>query len=335
MTTQLEGPAMRLSPTSTRRWFEVAVVSFSALQMFSCGLFRSEAENEQDELLVKVEQGISCGVERWAVKTGTDLDVGSVNMTPQDSAIATLVGFARPGSLPPNHRVSQELQVYRLTDITLTIYKLESDSDYHLVLSDGGQTMIAEIPHPSCVGAPSPFLPGIQAARATFDGRYTATTFFQMANVTATVIGAGFFDFFHGQTGVAPNAFELHAVLGICFEAGCQIPGTDDFSIEIIPDAQTLPAPGSVDYAIVTAVTSGNPQPLSLDVSDLPDGVTAVFDPASINSGDSSTLTLTATGDATLGTVAFTVTGTGPSASHSTSAMVTVTMDASRAGSRP
>jgi hypothetical protein len=31
---------------------------------------------------------------------------------------------------------------------------------------------------------------------------------------TATVTGVGFFDFNHGQTGVAPNAIELHPVLG-------------------------------------------------------------------------------------------------------------------------
>ena len=36
---------------------------------------------------------------------------------------------------------------------TLTEFKLEADSDYHLVLSDGaGHTMISEIPDPACVG---------------------------------------------------------------------------------------------------------------------------------------------------------------------------------------
>jgi hypothetical protein len=29
----------------------------------------------------------------------------------------------------------------------------------------------------------------------------------------ATVTGVAFFDFFHGQTGVAPNAIELHPIL--------------------------------------------------------------------------------------------------------------------------
>jgi hypothetical protein len=34
----------------------------------------------------------------------------------------------------------------------------------------------------------------------------------QRANVT----GVAFFDFQHGQTGVAPNAIELHPVLAFC-----------------------------------------------------------------------------------------------------------------------
>src|SRR5262249_24021705 len=157
-------------------------------------------------------------------------------------------------TLPQNHRAAPaEFQVWRLTDITLDVYKLETDSDYHLVLLDGSSTMIAEIPHPECVGAGSPFLSGIQPARTTFNASYTPTPVFQTANVTASVIGAGFFDFFHGQRGVAPNAIELHAVLGICFGAGCQIGGApDDFSIGVSPDSQSVVAPGSIDYAIST-----------------------------------------------------------------------------------
>jgi hypothetical protein len=30
----------------------------------------------------------------------------------------------------------------------------------------------------------------------------------------ARVVGVAFFDFLHGQTGVAPNAIELHPILG-------------------------------------------------------------------------------------------------------------------------
>ena len=161
----------------------------------------------------------SCGVERWSVKTGTDADVGLINLqSTTQTTIASLSALPAPSNLPPNNRIQPtETTVFQLHD-TLTIYKLESDSDYHLVLDDGsGHTMITEIPDPACVGASSPLLPSIRNARAEFDARYTPNGNFQTANVPVTVTGVGFFDFLHGQTGVAPNGIELHAVFDIQF----------------------------------------------------------------------------------------------------------------------
>ncbi len=164
----------------------------------------------------------SCGVERWSVKTGTDADRGLINLnSTTDTTIAALAALPAPSSLPSNNRVQPtETTVYRV-QATLTQYKLEADSDYHLVLSDGaGHTMIAEIPDPACVGSTSPLASSVTKARAEFDAKYTATTSFKTANVPVTVTGVGFFDFQHGQTGVAPNAIELHSVLDVQFGAG-------------------------------------------------------------------------------------------------------------------
>jgi hypothetical protein len=161
----------------------------------------------------------SCGVERWSVKTGTDADVGKINLQSTTSTtIATLDAKPAPSSLPDNNRVSPtETTVYQV-HATLKEFKLEADSDYHLVLTDSsGHTMIAEIPDSPCVGSSSPLLTSIEKARAEFDAKYTATGTFKTVNVPVTVTGVGFFDFDHGQTGVAPNAIELHAVLDIQF----------------------------------------------------------------------------------------------------------------------
>jgi len=85
------------------------------------------------------------------------------------------------------------------------------------VVQDGaGNTIITEIPCPCC-GIGSPFEPRMAGARQTFDGRLTAQTFFQNPNIPVRVTGVGFFDFLHGQTGVAPNGIELHTVLDIAF----------------------------------------------------------------------------------------------------------------------
>ena len=106
-----------------------------------------------------------CGVERWSVKTGSDPDAGSVNLTsPQTMAITDLIAFSNP---QPDARLATppENMVY-VVNATLTDYKIEGDSDYHLVLMDDqGNTMIAEIPSPSCVDPSSPFLSGITNAR--------------------------------------------------------------------------------------------------------------------------------------------------------------------------
>jgi len=183
------------------------------------GLHNVLEKNQQPDAVDQEALNGSCGVERWSVKTGTDADAGLINLQSTTSTtIASLDSLPAPGTLPPNNRVKPtETTVFKL-NATLVEYKLESDSDYHLVLNDGfGNTMITEIPSPACVGSNSVLLSGIQNARTEFNAQYTVTTSFQTANVPVTVTGVGFFDFLHGQTGVAPNGIELHAVLDVQF----------------------------------------------------------------------------------------------------------------------
>ena len=182
------------------------------------------------------------------MKTGTDPDAGLVNTTSATkSSIAAMDAEPKPSSLPANARIAPtETTVYSIT-ATLTLYKLEDDSDYHLVLTDSvGDTMIVEIPHPACVGDTSPFKNAITATRAKFDAAYTATTSFKTANVPVTVTGVGFFDFLHGQTGVAPNGIELHPLLDISFTpapATCDLAGTPTSSAYLPNITKTLGGP--------------------------------------------------------------------------------------------
>jgi uncharacterized protein (TIGR03437 family) len=163
--------------------------------------------------------GPQCGVERWPVKTGTDADANLVNLNSVTSTtIAALSALPVPSNKPDNNRVPPTETTVFVLSATITDYKLEDDSDYHIVLQDsGGRTMIAEIPLATCVGLGSPFLPGIASARSQFNARFTATTSLKTANIPAQIKGVGFFDFLHGQTGVAPNGVELHPVLDIVF----------------------------------------------------------------------------------------------------------------------
>ncbi|MDQ3918921.1 MAG: Ig-like domain repeat protein, partial [Acidobacteriota bacterium] len=177
-------------------------------------------------------QSPSCGVERWSVKVGTDPDSDSVNLNnpvhTTIQALSALTPPADPPGPPDNSRVQPTESTVYVIDATMTFYKKETDVDYHIVIQDDtGHTMIAEIPSPACVLSPTtprqlvsgPFSGGITSAREKFDARFTATTFFQTANVPVRVKGVAFFDFIHGQNGVAPNGIELHPLLDIDFTA--------------------------------------------------------------------------------------------------------------------
>ena len=80
----------------------------------------------------------------------------------------------------------------------------EDDGDLHVVLDDGPWHMIAEAPSPSCTAGAKPAL------------RREMTVARSHVRVCARVkvTGVAFFDFRHGQTRVAPNAIELHPILG-------------------------------------------------------------------------------------------------------------------------
>jgi len=180
-----------------------------------------------------------CGVERWSIKTGTDSQAPSINLSTYISTtIYNMWSSTQPSSLPANSRIApRELNQYRLSG-TLTKYKRETDSDYHLVIQDGsGRTMIVEIPSINCVGGGSPFGTGISHARAQFDARLTATSTMKTTSIPITLKGIGFWDFLHGQTGVAPNGIEVHPVLDIVFNsAKTGEEGVDVPTVALPPD---------------------------------------------------------------------------------------------------
>ncbi len=164
----------------------------------------------------------------------------AANMPPVHSSFAK-------NSFYQNRRAAvTETTVWRLTAVVSEV-KLEQDGDYHLVLKGvKGDTMIGEIPNPvpAYVGN-AVWGADIKKARDAVDkklGHPLAPVDFSAAEMgpptherpdnvpikeetaamtqvgaTATVIGVGFFDSSHGQTGVAPTAIELHPIFSIVF----------------------------------------------------------------------------------------------------------------------
>jgi len=145
-----------------------------------------------------------CGTERWAVKTLQDRPR---LMPVRTTTLRFLVTRPAPHALP-NTRLAFERHVYRVT-AAVTLVRPEDDGDLHLVLRDGSLHMIAEAPSTGCIAGATP------ARRAQMRNARAAVRFCTRAQIT----GVAFFDFKHGQTGVAPNAIELHPILGFrCFK---------------------------------------------------------------------------------------------------------------------
>jgi len=199
-----------------KRFLAVACVAMLGL---SCDLWTRLDDDDDDG-----GSGRS-GFGRWTVKTGHDEEVGKVSGIAQPTTIAALRAMKPPANLDGDStRVtypgSPEMQTWRLANVTLAGYKLESDGDYHLVVVDGaGKSLVAEIVDPRRVA--ESWKDRTMEARNTFDARHTPSGSFQTAGETVTVTGVGFFDLLHGQFGAAPNGIELHAVLDICFGTDC------------------------------------------------------------------------------------------------------------------
>lgn len=166
---------------------------------------------------------VNCGVERWAAKgltDGTSIDF--------DHPIRTTVRNLRQLERPPgveNHfgpRTPEEARVYKV-HATLRGYKINIDHDLYLVISDFGgnpsDTMVAEVPDGECDGVSGDgHTHEFTTVRSAIQSRYgLATSSMNMVNAEVEITGVLFFDFMHGQRGVAPNGVELHPVTNLEF----------------------------------------------------------------------------------------------------------------------
>jgi hypothetical protein len=172
--------------------------------------------NEGDKEVVRLVGSSHCGIERWPVKTLSDPVASQVNLTPTRTRVIDLVKLPAP-TLPSDNvtRLASELRSYKIIGTTVTAFKLENDLDIHLVLTSPktGDTMIAEIPDPSCVQNLEAKT-RIAQARAEFINMVgRPTSYYQHTKKSIAISGVLFWDFKHGQTGVAPNGVELHPVL--------------------------------------------------------------------------------------------------------------------------
>jgi hypothetical protein len=153
----------------------------------------------------------------------TDADARNADFLPTTTTVNYLLSLPAPSQLPDDQRIAPiELEAFQVT-ARLVGFKLEDDMDFHVVIADPAdtnRTMIVEIPSPNCVDAcRSGHSTEFAVARSAMNQRFGAATsiFRQLPSVLVSITGIGFFDYVHGQTGVASNGIELHPVLRIQF----------------------------------------------------------------------------------------------------------------------
>lgn len=164
--------------------------------------------------------GLSCGTERWFVKTLADVDAAKVNTNAATSlSIRDLNAFASHCSgLPDGRTFAEEFRVFEVTG-RITYIAHEDDRDYHIALEDPdapGFTVVTELADTVCAGAViSPHYTTLRTAEAMWamllQGRGTSA----LVGTIVRVRGVGFYDFSHGQRGRSQNCIELHPITSI------------------------------------------------------------------------------------------------------------------------
>jgi len=204
--------------------------------------------------------------------------------------------------------------------------------------ADAGAPLAVASAQQTSSDPPVPALAVIPARAQAFE----ATTFVNRSrNASGQPIGATI-DFGNGQTGtLAPDGALQHTytaggTVSVTLTTTAQTDNRSvtrqvvvealppDFTIVTSPTSQVL-APGNTSGFVVTlGSVRGFNQPVTLSVSGLPAGVTGSFSPTIVTPSGISTLTLSASTSASIGTATLTITGMSGSLSHSTASTLQV-----------
>jgi Bacterial Ig-like domain (group 2) len=159
--------------------------------------------------------GLSCGVERWAVKTLSDPAANQVELS---RVVATTVKALNElpthcSGLPNTRAFTEELVVYEVVGRIIYV-RLEDDRDYHVAVedpADSSYTIVTEVADSACAGAiNSPHRDALAGARASFLALLAGRTPASLVGTNVRLRGVGFYDFNHGQIGRSRNCIELH-----------------------------------------------------------------------------------------------------------------------------
>jgi hypothetical protein len=164
--------------------------------------------------------GLSCGVERWFVKTLADQDAGTVSL----SAV-TPISIHDLNALPshceggPDRRTyPEEFRVFEIFGRVIFVAH-EDDRDYHVVLEDpddSNSSVVTELADTLCSGAVmSPHLATLRSVEGMFAVVLNGASPTSLVGSMVRIQGVGFYDFDHRQRGRSKNCIELHPIVFI------------------------------------------------------------------------------------------------------------------------
>jgi hypothetical protein len=182
------------------------------------GLLTASPKGQSAPRSQSAARGLSCGGERWPVKTLSDGRVHLVDFHPRRTTVTRLRHKRRP-HIEDNspRRRGAERKTFRVR-ARLIKFARAHDHDIHMVISEPrhrSRTMIVDFPNVRCNGARRSIKKRAmrRARRHLTAACGDPSTSFTHLRGKATITGVGFFDLRHGQTGQAPNGIELHPVL--------------------------------------------------------------------------------------------------------------------------
>ena len=166
-------------------------------------------------LLLTVNIYSQCGSERWNVKILQDAEAGDINFSAIKSTVSKQLALTKPEYHESNLRDITEKKVYKI-DCILVKYRLEDDSDWHLVVKDltSNREMVVELPSPNCVDMSNPHFGKLIVSRKRLQakvGPIKSEYRKPPAGTKIEVIGVGFFDKRNHPQGFKGR--ELHPVL--------------------------------------------------------------------------------------------------------------------------
>jgi hypothetical protein len=162
-----------------------------------------------------------CNVRLKGLKTLSDPQRKMVDLHPKNTTAAAINALPQPHPTPKTRSTEFSRHVWRVS-AQIVEFKIEGDSDIHLVLFDTDAYLIAEMPAAKCLPKKTRDRKAIIAARKKFETSCgKPTNKWMQLGAVATISGVGFFDIPHTQKPHAGNFAELHPVAGIKFVSGC------------------------------------------------------------------------------------------------------------------